>query len=313
MKLLTEGIIQSMPFPMWVFDNATLQFLEVNEHAINRYGYSREEFLQMNLDDIRPAPEVDRLHQHLQTKQEAKRQKPSLWRHKSKSGEVFWVKVRCQRFQHQPYTAVMIEEENSTFMKLGNLTDTEQLDFLIENSLDIFAVLDCKANFIFATKSLELCTGYPLESLIGTCAFDRILDEDLEAVSAIFQQIINEPNQVRRVSFRYLGSDQKYRHFEAIGRLVTRIPEFQGISIQARDVTERIKAEETLKIQNQKLLNIAWHQSHSVRAPLANIMGLVHLMQYENTSQAEMEEYLNMLNEAASQLDRAIHTLTNLI
>jgi hypothetical protein len=30
--------------PMWIFDTETLAFLEVNEAAIQRYGYTREEF-----------------------------------------------------------------------------------------------------------------------------------------------------------------------------------------------------------------------------------------------------------------------------
>ncbi|HOG03438.1 MAG TPA: PAS domain S-box protein, partial [Accumulibacter sp.] len=33
------------PLPMWVFDHATLAFIEVNDAAIRHYGYTREEFL----------------------------------------------------------------------------------------------------------------------------------------------------------------------------------------------------------------------------------------------------------------------------
>src|SRR5579859_469292 len=43
--------------PMWIYDLATLRFLEVNDAAIRRYGYTHEEFLHMNLNDIR-TPEV---------------------------------------------------------------------------------------------------------------------------------------------------------------------------------------------------------------------------------------------------------------
>src|SRR6202021_1485331 len=42
------------PLPMWVYDLETLRFLEVNDAAIAHYGYSREEFLGLNLSDIRP-------------------------------------------------------------------------------------------------------------------------------------------------------------------------------------------------------------------------------------------------------------------
>jgi len=42
------------PAPFWVFDPSSLRFLEVNEAAVEQYGYSREEFLQMSILDIRP-------------------------------------------------------------------------------------------------------------------------------------------------------------------------------------------------------------------------------------------------------------------
>ncbi len=45
------------PQPMWIFDRKTLDFLLVNRAAVERYGYSAEEFTKMRLSDIR-SPEV---------------------------------------------------------------------------------------------------------------------------------------------------------------------------------------------------------------------------------------------------------------
>jgi len=46
-------LFQDNPNPMWVFDLETLAFLEVNESAIQHYGYTREEFLAMKMSDLR--------------------------------------------------------------------------------------------------------------------------------------------------------------------------------------------------------------------------------------------------------------------
>jgi len=46
-------LFQDNPNPMWVFDLETLAFLEVNESAVQYYGYSREEFLAMKMSDLR--------------------------------------------------------------------------------------------------------------------------------------------------------------------------------------------------------------------------------------------------------------------
>ncbi|MEJ0071138.1 MAG: PAS domain-containing protein [Pseudomonadota bacterium] len=54
-------LFESSPLPKWVYDSATLKFLAVNDAAINVYGYSREEFLTMGLEDIRPPEDLARL------------------------------------------------------------------------------------------------------------------------------------------------------------------------------------------------------------------------------------------------------------
>jgi len=46
-------LFENNPQPMWVYDPMTLAFLTVNDTAVLSYGYSREEFLQMTLADIR--------------------------------------------------------------------------------------------------------------------------------------------------------------------------------------------------------------------------------------------------------------------
>jgi PAS domain S-box-containing protein len=45
-------MFEKSPLPMWLFDPDTLQFLAVNNEALRKYGYSREEFLSMALVDI---------------------------------------------------------------------------------------------------------------------------------------------------------------------------------------------------------------------------------------------------------------------
>ena len=47
--------------PAWVYDLKTLAFLDVNPAALDRYGYSRDEFLRMTLKDIRPPEDVPAL------------------------------------------------------------------------------------------------------------------------------------------------------------------------------------------------------------------------------------------------------------
>src|SRR5205807_127269 len=46
-------LFDESPYLMWVVEADTLRFLEVNRKAVGRYGYSRDEFLAMSMNDIR--------------------------------------------------------------------------------------------------------------------------------------------------------------------------------------------------------------------------------------------------------------------
>jgi len=49
------------PLPMWLFDQETLGFIAVNKAAIENYGYTREEFLEMKIPQVHPVEDVDRI------------------------------------------------------------------------------------------------------------------------------------------------------------------------------------------------------------------------------------------------------------
>jgi diguanylate cyclase (GGDEF)-like protein/PAS domain S-box-containing protein len=56
-------LFQENPLPMWVFDVKTLRFLAVNDAAIAHYGYTREQFMAMTVDQLRIPEEREQLRQ----------------------------------------------------------------------------------------------------------------------------------------------------------------------------------------------------------------------------------------------------------
>src|SRR4051812_24707708 len=83
---LKDSLFRDARNPVWVFANETLRFLDVNEAACQRYGYSREEFLSMTLFDIRTAQEGE----HLKLWRTSTGR---TWEHFSKAGEIILAEV----------------------------------------------------------------------------------------------------------------------------------------------------------------------------------------------------------------------------
>lgn len=78
-----------------------------------------------------------------------------------------------------------------------------------------------------------------------------------------------------------------------------------GVACFGRDISERAQHLESIEKQNSQLREIAWLQSHKMRAPLSNILGLTDLVL--NTPEGdEKEELLQMLRQEAMQVDEII-------
>jgi PAS domain S-box-containing protein len=87
-----RALFESNPHPMWVYDTQTLAFLAVNDAAVERYGYARDEFLAMTVDEIRPPEDVPALLEDIRLTATELRPRGS-WRHRWKDGTVRDVEV----------------------------------------------------------------------------------------------------------------------------------------------------------------------------------------------------------------------------
>ncbi len=85
-------LFEQHPRPMWVYDLETLRFLEVNDCATERYGFTRNEFLSMTIADIRPEEDAQELRAYLRV-ESPDQNYAGIWRHRTKDGEIIDVEV----------------------------------------------------------------------------------------------------------------------------------------------------------------------------------------------------------------------------
>jgi PAS domain S-box-containing protein len=85
-------LFDASPRPLWVYDEATLGILAVNDAALQQYGYGRDEFLALTIRDLRPAEDVAALEAHVAAVP-ARLGASRVWRHRRKDGSVFDVEV----------------------------------------------------------------------------------------------------------------------------------------------------------------------------------------------------------------------------
>ena len=79
-----------------------------------------------------------------------------------------------------------------------------------------------------------------------------------------------------------------------------------------QDIHDRKKAEIELETQNEKLRQIAWTQSHEVRAPMASLLGLIDLLGRTTGRTKDEDELLERIVASTKELDGIVRKVVRM-
>jgi two-component system, NtrC family, sensor kinase len=109
-------LFATIPHPVWVYDPDTLDFTEVNDAAIEHYGYSRAEFLAMKLSQIRAPEEAERSRADGQ-RPCAEAPAPGHCKHRTKEGNIIDVEISSHTVEFSGRRAVLVVAQDITVRK----------------------------------------------------------------------------------------------------------------------------------------------------------------------------------------------------
>lgn len=164
--------------------------------------------------------------------------------------------------------------------------------------------------FLDVNESAIRHYGYTMNEFLSMTIKDIRPEED----ALMVEQIVIDKKNVKKTHHQ-----QIFRHRVKNGRLIC--VEIQSTAViyngkqakivLAHDITEQLRYIRAIEEQNDKLKEIAWIQSHMVRAPLAKIIGLIPLIIDEMETIDEKEKMLNYLLASANELDQVIAHITD--
>jgi len=162
------------PVPAYIFDDATWAFLAVNNAAIERYGYSRDEFLALYLDDIRPADDRSAVREAFnaqmgQPKYEAR------WRHLTKSGEIFDVQIASHRITYHGRAAHFVVATDVTEQRRlqeALFHSRRRLQALFDYAHDAIILANDAGEYVDANPAACVLTGYTRDQLLRMHVWD---------------------------------------------------------------------------------------------------------------------------------------------
>lgn len=273
-------LFQAHPLPMWVYDRETLRFLEVNEAAVQKYGYTRDEFLSMTILDIRPEEERARLLENLRhPRPPLERSGP--WVHRLKDGQEILVEIHSHALEYRERPAVLVAALDITERTRAEkaLQESEALFRSLAETAPALIILWQDERLAFFNDAVLATTGYSMEEIQNMPVWNFVHPQDRELVKSRGLARLQGGDVPSRYAFRILTKEGEVRwlDYSAVRVEIRGRPAVLGVGL---DITETKERERTLEALAQ--LNQALRRSEELRPIMESALDvLLEVMEAE--------------------------------
>lgn len=123
----------------------------------------------------------------------------------------------------------------------------ERFRALIENSTDVVLLVDMRGEMTYCGPRVKTLLGYEVEDCIGKSGFGWIHPEDAPSMMNDFLEVTGRPGMTHSSLRRVRASDGSWKQMEVTGHNLLEVPGVNAIMVVARDITDRIEAEATIR------------------------------------------------------------------
>ncbi len=309
-------LFRDNPHPMYVYDTNTLKFLAVNDAALDQYKYTYEEFRRMNMTQIRPPEEKEAILMFLPKIEDKPYHDSGIWKHMDKHGKRFYVRITSHSTtfgKHNARVVLAINMNEQIQAQQKAQTTETKLNGLINNSDDLIWMIDSQGKIVTANEAFKnkfrQFLGFDIE-LSRTVDVSQLPNTGLtENWTLYFNEAFAGKSMKVEQEVKKDGLTEFYEII--LNPIYNENNEIFGVGCFARDVTQRKESENQIKEQVRKLKEVAWIQSHEVRRPLANILGIINLIKHTDKDEKPSEDLLNHMEQSCKELDTVIKKVVN--
>ncbi len=269
-------LFMNNPHPMWIYDVDTMKFIEVNDAAVFHYGYTKEEFLNMKITDIRPEEDIPYLIRSVREDTEPT-QRHRGWRHRKKNGTIIYVEINSHALPYTlggNYRLVMAIDITDQYLAERALQENEEkFRTLTETtSSAIFIYQDNK--FVYLNPYTEILTGFSKDDLMNMDVWDIIHPDFKEEAKRIGMARLEGKSVPSRYSLKIITKDRDERWIDLSAGLIS-FNNRPAVIGTAFDITEIKNAETNLKESQERYRQLVLHMQtlrESERAAIAREM-----------------------------------------
>ncbi|HUO58079.1 MAG TPA: EAL domain-containing protein [bacterium] len=247
-------LFQSNPNPMLIYDLDSLLIVAVNDAAVEKYGYSHSEFLTLSLMDIRDPADIPTLLKKVQELREDRSVVKESVKHRKKDGSTMEVEITSHSIDFEGRRARVVMVTDMTDHKKAEkaLKESEgKFKELFNNVIDsifLFTLSDdgIPGKFIEVNNTACAKLGYTREELLRMTPFDVSMPEDAADLTKIFKKLLQQGH------LTFEKAQMTKNGLKIPVEINAHVLEWNNqrvVQSISRDITERKRAEETIRRQ----------------------------------------------------------------
>ncbi|MCH8495866.1 MAG: PAS domain S-box protein [Balneolales bacterium] len=286
-----RALFELSPEPMMLFDLENYRFLDVNEAAVSKYGYSKEEFLGMTLMDIKPTEEIAESKDVIEkTRGLTNIKLENDFRHITRSGEILLVEIHASTVEYNEKKVRMALAHDVTTKRIEDVR-LRMLESVITNANEYVIIFEAVPSdldyrkILYVNEAFTKITGYKASEVVGkTVHFLNGEDTSQTELERLYSTMRKwEMCEAEFINYKKDGST-----FWARISLIP-VPDSKGgfshwIAI-GRDISEQKKYETQLteSLKEKDILLSEIH--HRVKNNLAVVSGMMQLQAFEEQNE----------------------------
>lgn len=164
-------------------------------------------------------------------------------------------------------------------------------------------------------EGFQTIFGYDLNVYDNYLWSNNIHPDDRDRVLKDLAEVLDDSSkEYFNAEFRFLKFDREITYVQYKG-IIIRNEDGKAVRVLAAmiDLTETLNRLNKIEAQNQLLKDIAWTQSHIVRAPLANLQGFIKLLKDNITTNPEKidDKLMDYIINSTDKLDEIIREIVS--